>query len=214
MLMKTILSLMFQGVIPMFLGLGGGQFAGQALSAEQAAAAAGNQYGAQAGNEGATLNPFFTQEMRATHAYTPGQENELLTAAEGGAGGAFGGAEGEIKRNAARTGNATAVTKSLDEMARDNARAGATASEGVAAADVAGAKQLNQEGASGLQGLYGTNVGAQLGAMKQQNADIDTENAVKGQNWLQQLNQIAGFGANVAGDITGGVKASDALQGR
>lgn len=194
---------MFQGVIPMFLGLGGGQFLGQAQQAQQAANTAAGQYGSTASGESALLNPFFSQEMRAQHSLTPEQQNEMLTAAEAGAGGAFGGAEGEINRNAARTGNATTLTKSLDEMARERAKSAAGSAEGIAAQDVAGAQALRQEGAKGLQGLYGTNVGAQLNAMKQNAEDIKLENETKGQNWLQQLDQIAKFGGDVAGDISG-----------
>ena len=212
--MKMILALMFQGVIPMFLGLGGGQFLPQAQAAQKQAVQTAGQYGSTASGEGAQLNPFYSQEMRAQHSMTPDQENELLTAADAGAGGAFGGAEGQINRDAARTGNATTLTKSLDEMARERAKTGAATSEGIAAQDVAGAKTLNQQGAAGMQGLYGTNVGAQLNAMKQNAEDIKLENDVKGQNWIQQLDQIAKFGGDVAGDITGGVKANDALQGR
>jgi hypothetical protein len=213
-MMKFILSLMFQGVIPMFLGLGGGQYLGQAKTNEGQAQGAAGQYGSTAAGEGAALNPFFSQEMRAQHSLNPNQQNEMLTAAESGAGGAFGGAEGQINANAARTGNSTAVTKSLDEMARDKSKAAAGASENIAAQDVMGAKQLNAQGAQGLAGLYGTNVGAQLGAMKQANSDVATEQATQGNNWLQQLGQVANFGKSVAGDITGGVAASDALQGR
>jgi hypothetical protein len=212
-MMKTLNALMFQNVIPMFLGLGGGQYLGQAKQNEAAAQTAEGQYGSSAAGEGAQLNPFFSQEMRAEHAFTPGQSNEMLTAAEGGAGGAFGGAEGEINRNAARTNNATGVTKSLDEMARDKAKVAAGASEGIAAADVTGAKQLNREGAAGLEGLYGTNVSGQLNAMKSANEGIQTEMAATGPTWLGQLDQLANFGGDVAGDITGGAAAKKALQG-
>lgn len=212
--MRQILALMFQGVVPMFLGLGGGQFAGQAAQAYNTANAAAGQFGQQAQQEGAQLNPFFAQEMKANHSLTPAQMNEMLTAGNAGSGGAFGGAEGEIERNAARTGNATSLTKSLDELARDRAKSSAGTSEGIAAQDVAGVQNLRQEGARGMQGLYGTNVGAQLDAMKQTASDIQLENEVKGQSWLSQLDQIAKFGGDVASDITSGVKASDALQGR
>ena len=210
-----ILSLLFQGVFPMFLGLGTPGFiksgAANNLTAAQNATAG---YGSQAAGEGAQLNPFFSQEMRATHAFDPNQTNELLTAAEAGSGGTFGGAEGMLKANAARTGNSTGVAKSLDEMARDKAKADAAASEGIAAQDVMGAKQLNQQGAAGLQGLYGTNVGAQLGAMKQSDEALKTQMQAQGPNWLSQLDQIAQFGGDVAKDITGGVAANDALHGR
>jgi hypothetical protein len=211
-MMNIILQLLFQGVFPMFLGLGGGQYNAQARTNENAATGAASQYGSSASAEGASLNPFFSQELRATHGYTPGQTNEMLTAAEQSAGGAFGGAEVEINRNAARTGNATSVTKSLDEMARERAKSAAGTSENIAAQDVNAAKQENQAGAAGMQGLYGTNVGAQLGAMKQANEDVSTEQATQGQNWLSQLNQIAKFGTSVAGGITAGAGADQALQ--
>ena len=213
-MMKFILSLMLQGVIPMFLGLGNNQWNGTAKTNEGQAQGAVGSYGSAAAGEGSALNPFFTQEMNAQHSLDPNQQNELLTNAESGAGAATGAEQGALINNATRTGNATGVTKSLDEMARDKSKAAAGASEGIAAQDVMGAKQLNQQGAAGMQGLYGTNVGAQLGAMKQANSDVATEQATQGNNWLQQLGQVANFGKNVAGDITGGVAASDALQGR
>ena len=213
-MMRTILALMFQGVIPMFLGLGGGQYNAQARQNEAQDQSAIGQFGSNASNESAQLNPFFAQEMRARHSLDPTQSNELLTAAEAGSGGTFGGAEGMVKANAARTGNATSLNKDLEQMARDKAKVNAGASEGIAAQDVMGAKQLNQQGAAGMQGLYGTNVSGQLGAMKQADEGVKTEQATQGQNWLQQLDQLAKFGGTVESDITGAAKASDALQGR
>lgn len=142
-------------------------------------------YGSSAGSEGATLNPFYTSEMKATHAFNPNQMNELLTAAEAGSGGATGALTGQAALEGARTRNASGFTKSLDEAARDKAKASAGASEGIAAEDVMGAKQLNQEGAAGMQGLYGTNVGAQLKAMGQQNEDIGTAVQAGNSGWLQ-----------------------------
>ena len=200
-MIKFILALMFQGIFPCFLGMGGGQFLGQAQQAQQAATTAAGGYGSSAAGANAALTPFFTQEMNAQHSLTPGQENEMLTAAGQGAGGAFGGAEGQINRNAARTGNATGVTKSLDEMARDKAKSAAGTSEGVAAQDVMGAQQLRQQGAQGLQGLYGTDVNAQLNAMKQSSDDINLENQVKGQSWVQQMQGLANLGGSITKDI-------------
>jgi hypothetical protein len=139
--------------------------------ANQAGTVAG-QFGSQAGTEGAQLNPFFTQEMRAQHGLTPGQQNEMLTASEAGAGGALGGLGAGIQNNAARTNNSTGVGKTLDEMARDRSKAAASSSEGIAAQDVGMAKQEQQQGAAGMAGLYGQNVQGQLGAMKQQGSDI------------------------------------------
>ena len=198
-MMRFVLELLFTGVFPMFLGLGGGQDNATARENEQNAQALQNQLGQQQQQESAQLNPFFSQEMKAQHSMTPGQQNEMLTAADSGAGAAFGSAQAEVNRNAARTGNATSVTKSLDEMARDKAKSAAGASEGIAAQDVAGAQALRQQGAAGMQGLYGTNVSGQLGAMKQANEDVSTEQATQGQNWLQQLNQLQSSATQGAG---------------
>lgn len=181
-----ILALLFQSVIPMYVGLGANPTSGAFKSLANSDAATSGQFGGQAASESGQLNPFFSQEMRAKHLYDPSQTGELLTAAEGGAGGAFGGAEGQVNANAARTGNATTLTKSLDEMARDRAKAAAGASEGIAAQDVAGAKQLNQEGAAGMQGLYGTNVKGQLDSMGLQNEALKNEQSAIGPGFLQK----------------------------
>lgn len=198
-MIRTILTLLFQGVIPMFIGFGANPQYSNMVNAGNAAGAAAQGFGSSAGSEGSTLNPFFAREMNTQHSLTPGQQNEMLTASQAGAGGAIGSAQGELERNAARTGNATGVGKTLDEMARDRAKAGAGASEGIAAQDVMGAKQLNQEGAKGMEGLYGTNVGAQLGAMKQQGSDI-SQAAQMNQGWLKPLTGLLGaFGQDASG---------------
>jgi hypothetical protein len=168
-MISTILNMLLQGIFPGFFS--NPMLGAMKNQANQAGTVAG-QFGSQAGTEGAQLNPFFTQEMRAQHGLTPGQQNEMLTASEAGAGGALGGLGAGIQTNAARTGNSTGVGKTLDEMARDRAKAAAGASEGIAASDVMGAKQMNQQGAAGMQGLYSTNTAGQLNAMRQQGSDI------------------------------------------
>lgn len=183
----------------------GGPNTGVAKSLLDASQAASGQYGTQASNEGGTLNPFFANEMKAQHSLTPSQAGEMLTAAEAGSGGAFGGAEAAIKNNAARTGNATAVTKSLDEMARDKAKVAAGSSEGIAAEDIAGAEKLRQEGAAGMQGLYGTNVNAQLGAMKQSGEDLKNLETAQTQapSWLQGLKNVTAGAQDVSSLVSG-----------
>jgi hypothetical protein len=185
-----------------FIGLGANPMFGQTQNAANTAGAVGAGYGAQGQQESAQLNPFFSQEMKATHAFTPEQTNEMLTAAQAGAGGATGALGGELQANAARTGNATGVGKTLDEMARERSKAAAGSSEGIAAQDVMGAKQLNQEGAKGMQGLYGTNVGAQLGAMRQQSQDLQ-QAAQENQGWLKPLEGAVGALGQAAGGAGG-----------
>jgi hypothetical protein len=171
--------------------------------AQKNATTAGNTaagYGSTAADESSALNPFYTSEMKATHEFNPNQTNELLTAAEASGGGATGALTGQAQQEAQRTRNASGFTKSLDEIARDKAKSAAGASEGIAAEDVMGAKKLNQEGAAGMEGLYGTNVGAQLKAMGQQNEDINTGVTAGNSGWLQNtmgvLKSLQGAGTS------------------
>ena len=122
-MISTILNMLLQGIFPGFLsGLMGnpmlGAMQGQAAQAGQVAGG----FGSQAGTESAQLNPFLSQEMKAKHSLDPNQQNELLTASEAGAGGALGGLGAGIQNNAARTGNATGVGKTLDEWLGTEAR--------------------------------------------------------------------------------------------
>jgi hypothetical protein len=199
MIFKMLLGLLSKVMLPVsFIGIGANPLYGQMTQAANNAGTVAGAAGGNAAEEGAQLNPFFTQEMKATHGFTPGQTNEMLTAAEAGAGGATGGLEGELNANAARTGNATGVGKSLDEMARDRSKAAAGASEGIAAQDVMGAKTLNQEGAKGMEGLYGTNTSAQLDAMKQQSQDL-SQAAQQNQGWLKPVEGILSTASGVVG---------------
>ena len=138
--------------------------------------------------------------MRAQHGLTPGQQNEMLTASEAGAGGALGGLGAGIQTNAARTGNSTGVGKTLDEMARDRSKTAASSSEGIAASDVMGAKQEQQQGAAGMAGLYGTNTNAQLNAMRQQGSDLSAAANMTSSPFADLAN-VAGLGASVGGAV-------------
>ena len=196
-MISTILNMLLQGIFPGFFS--NPMLGAMKNQANQAGTVAG-QFGSQAGTEGAQLNPFLTQEMKAQHGLTPGQQNEMLTASEAGAGGALGGLGAGIQTNASRTGNATGVGKTLDEMARDRSKAAAGASENIAAQDVMGAKQEQQQGAAGMQGLYGTNVGGQLSAMKQQGQDISAAANMTSSPFADLAN-VAGLGASVGGAV-------------
>jgi hypothetical protein len=77
-------------------------------------------------------------------------------------------------------------------------KANAGVSEGVAAQDVMGAKQLNQEGAAGESGLYGENLKGQLAAMGQQSADINAATNASQTGWLQSAEGLAKTGAGIA----------------
>jgi hypothetical protein len=160
-------------------------------AASNAAGVAGTDQSAAAAEQ-STLNPFFKREMSAEHLFDPGQENELLTAANAGAGGVAGAEKAGLMRNAANTHNASALTKSLDDVARDRMKSAAGASENIAAQDVMGAKQLNQQGAAGEAGLFNTNTDAALKAMGIQTNDINTQIEAGKSGWLQNLNSTLG----------------------
>jgi hypothetical protein len=195
----TILNLLFQGV---FLGFFSNPMLGAMKNQAGQAGDVANQFGSQATEEGQALNPFFQQEMNAQHGLTAGQTNEELTAANAGAGGALGSMGSMLSTNAARTGNATGVGKTLDEMARDRSKAAAGASEGIAAQDIGLAKQENQQGAAGMQGLYGTNTGAQLNAMKQQSGDLSAAANMTASPFADIAN-VLGTGAAVGKAVAG-----------
>ena len=200
-MISTILNMLLQGIFPGFLsGLMGNPMLGAMQNQANQAGTVAGQFGSQAGTEGAQLNPFLTQEMKAQHGLTPGQQNEMLTASEAGAGGALGGLGAGIQNNAARTGNATGVGKTLDEMARDRAKAAAGASEGIAAQDVGLAKQEQQQGAQGLAGLYGQNVQGQLGAMKQQSGDISAASQMTASPFAD-LGNVLGVGGALGKNV-------------
>lgn len=153
----------------------------------------------EAQGEHAQLSPFFSQEMHAEHGYDPTQLNELLTAAEAGSGAAAGDVAAKTNDLAARTRNASGFTKSLQEQARDRDKAAAGASEGIAAADVGAAKDLNQAGARGLQGLYGTDTTGMLDAMGQRTKDVNAEVDAGKSGWLQNTLDTVKTIGDVAG---------------
>lgn len=165
-----------------------------AANAAQKAATTASDTGATLGSESqaqqAQLNPFYTQEMHAEHGIDPTQTNELLTNALAGSGGSAGALTGQAELQAARTRNPSGFTKALDEASRNQDKAAAGASEGIAAQDVLGAKQLNQEGAAGEAGLYGENLKGQLAAMGQEAPDINAQTQANTQGWVQNMDNI------------------------
>lgn len=175
-------------------------------SFKQAAGDAGDlaaNQGANANAIGATLRPFYQQEMNAQHLFSPGQTNELLTAAGAPIAASGATAQGQANSEAARTRNTAGFSAGLDQAARDRSNSLATANLGVGAQDIMGAKQLNQEGAAGMNGLYGTDTDAQLKAMGLQNQDISGQVEAGKSGWVQNtlggINSAAGLIAAIKG---------------
>jgi hypothetical protein len=169
--------------------------AAQASSKQQAAnaGAVAGQAQNQATQDQSQLTPFYQKEMSAQHGFDPTQMGELTTAALGGAGAEAGAAKEDAALNAGRTGNTAALSSTLGDITRAGTKAGAGASEGIAAEDVAGAKQLNQQGAAGLAGQEGMDTSTMLSSMGLQNQDTETQIKAGQSGWFQNLMQ--GIGA-------------------
>lgn len=165
-----------------------------------------------AGTEGSTLFsegqavqsqllPFLRGEMTTSHAFTPTQLNEMLTAAGAGAGGAASSLGGDAALTSARTGNSAGYSALMDKIARAKTQGLAKANEGIAGRDVAETLGLHQKGAQGMESLYGADTGDALKAMGIQSQDIqDQIKASDTGGWLTNLSNVAAnFGKGAAG---------------
>ncbi len=173
----------------------------QATAAETNAVGTAANESSAAQNASAALTPFYRSEMTAQHGFNPGQTQELLNYAGAGTGGAGATSMGQAQSEAARTRNTSGFTSALDQSSRDRTRAMGDINAGVGAQDVMGAKQLNQEGAKGMAGLYGTDTSAMLGAMGQEAPDISAEMASQQHGWVQDLSNGITIGQQVINAI-------------
>lgn len=161
------------------------------------------QSNASAAGVNSTLNPFLTSELLHPQGYSQADTTSMLSAGQAGAGGATAGITGQANLQAARTRNAGGFGVALDAAARSRQQA-AAGSSGNIAADNAHLKQTQQQdAASGLQGLYGTDSGNALKALGIQDQAIGTEADAGKAGWLQNatgiLNAISGAGKSAAG---------------
>lgn len=145
--------------------------------------------GGEADTEHGTLSPFYNTEMNAEHLFNPNQNAELLTAAQAPLGSSLGDTQHVAELQGARTRNASGFTKTLQQAQRDRDKAMAGTSEGIAAQDILGAKQLNQEGAAGEMGLFQNDTQKQLQSMGLETGDINAQVNAGKSGWLQNLNQ-------------------------
>ena len=156
-------------------------------AANQASTQAGTLFGEGQGIQ-AELLPFLRGEMETSHAFTPTQLNEMLTAAGAGAGGAGGAAGSDANLAAARTGNSASTGALLDKISRAKSQGLAKANEGIAGEDVAQTLGLHQAGAAGMENLYGADTGGAAKLMGIQSEDIaDQIKASDTGGWMRNL---------------------------
>lgn len=179
-------------------------------AANQGAAQAGTNasgYGAQASGIGNTVIPTLERDVNNAPGFSPTQKNAMLVAGEQGAGGAAAGITGQAGLNAMRTRNTGATSSVLDQAARRQAQTLSQNALGVENKNANLEQQQRAQGLSGLEGMYGTDVGAQLKSMGIQNQDLDTAIQAGNSGWLQNsegvLGTLAGAASKAAG-IKGG----------
>ena len=172
----------------------------QAAHAADTAAATGANYGATAGGIQAGLIPKLNAEATGEIGFTPKQEANMLTAGEQGAGGAASGIVGEAGLRAGRTRNSAATSGIMDEAARQKMRQSSQNALGVQNESANLAQRKQASALDALQGLYGTDVSAQLRAMGLVPEDVNAEvNAGKSgwlQNTLDTIGTIGSLGGN------------------
>jgi len=170
---------------------GGDRAAQSAAKAAEANAVgvAGSEQG-NAGAERAQLMPFYKQEMNAQHEFNPMQMQELLSSAGTPLAASAATTAGKAASEAARTRNTSGFSSALDQAARERNQAMGTAGLEVGKEDILGAKKLNQEGAAGMQGLFGTDTNAMLHAMGQESGDINAEVNAGKSGWLQNTMDV------------------------
>ena len=112
----------------------------------------------------------------------------MLSAGLGAAGGANSALQGIAAQRAASTGNAGGYTAALDEAARQRGKTGAMAAEDIAAQNAKLKASQRQEGAAGLERLYGVDTSGMLEAMGQESRDVAAEAEASKTGWLQNMN--------------------------
>lgn len=162
------------------------------------------QDNASAAGTRSTLNPFLTSELLHPQGFSQADTTSMLSAGQAGAGGATAGVTGLANLQTARTRNAGGFGTALDAAARARTQAAAGSSEGIAADNAKLKQTQQQDAASGLQGLYGTDSGNALKALGLQDQAIGTETDAGKSGWLQNSMDVIkalGGGAQGAGAL-------------
>jgi hypothetical protein len=109
----------------------------------------------------------------------------MLVQGLGGAGGAASGIAGQAGLAAARTRNVGGQAGILDEAAREKMRTSAGVGLDVATKNAMLQQQQRASALKQLEGLYGTDVGAQLKAQSLVPEDIDAWSKANQTGWMQ-----------------------------
>jgi hypothetical protein len=164
-------------------------------------------YGSSAAGIGSTVIPTLTRDVTNPTGFTPTEKNQQLVASQQGAGGATAGVTGAAGLAANRTRNSSALSSVLDQAARTKQQALSGNALGIQTADAKLAQQKRAQALGGLEGMYGTDVSAQLKSMGIQDQDLNTAITAGNSGWLQNTEGVLsslGKAAQTGSDIATG----------
>jgi hypothetical protein len=162
--------------------------------------AALGSYGAatgQATNAYNIANPIYAQEATNPQGFTPQQKADMLTASNGALGGSNSAAVGQGALLAARTNNAGGADAAIADAAR---AAGAQQSQNALGVDNQSAmlaRQQQQQGLAGLNGIYADANGAAQGYLG------TAEQAAQSNPWMTVLQSALGGSSAAASAYLG-----------
>jgi len=147
-------------------------------------------YGGQAASTSNILTPTLNQLATAAPGFGQQTVNNMNTAALQTAGGAAAGTVGQGNLQAARTNNAGGFAPAAAQAGHDATAQLSQAALGVQNNDAMLKQQQQQEGISGLEGQYATNVGAGENALGLSTSALGAQTAAQNQtlnSWLAPI---------------------------
>lgn len=151
-----------------------------------AATTAANTSAALQGNASnlyAGLAPQLAEEATSPSGYSPADLAAMNTAAQQSAGGATAGATGRGALLAARTRNAGAADAAIADAARSGGQQLSNEAVGTQVANANLKQRQQQAGLSGLEGLYGENLGAGINSEGQVAGDVNANTGSTNASW-------------------------------
>ena len=149
------------------------------------------------------LIPELTREATHPTGYNPNDLNAMLVAGEQGAGGAAGGLAGEAGLRAARSRNTGALSGVLGEISRNKTRQLSENALNVQGQNAQEKERQRQAGLSGLAGVRGGDIKADLEAQGLVPEDIKMWKANQGRGFFQGMLDLIGTGSKGAASIMG-----------
>jgi len=160
---------------------------GLAKNAANTAKSTASGFGSSAANVGSALVPELTHEATSPTGFNPNDLNAMLVGGEEGAGGATSSLSGEAGRTAARSRNTGALSGVLDELQRGKGRQLSQNALNVQTMNAQEKERQRSQGLKGLEGVYGTDVGAQLKAEELVPEDINAMANADKTGWGKDL---------------------------